>query len=1139
MTKTILFITAALFHLIACNREPSAVADPNDPAGGKPLFSLLPSAQTGIAFRNDLKYDRDFNIYRYRNFYNGGGVATGDVNNDGLPDVFFTSNMGQNKLYLNKGGLKFEDVSEKAGITGKGSWATGVAMADVNGDGWLDIYVCNSGNPRSDEQSGQHFSRENELFINNGATAASSGNAVSFTERAAQYGLADRGLSTHAAFFDYDRDGDLDMYMLNNSFRPIGSFDLRRNLRNTRDSLGGHKLYRNDNGVYRDVSSSAGILGSVIAFGLGVTVGDLDMDGWQDIYVSNDFFERDYLYHNNGDGTFSEQLEKSMRHISAASMGADMADLNNDAYPEIFVTDMLPEPDYRIKTTTTFDSPDRFQFTSSLGYYNQFTRNMLHLNNADGTFSDIACLANVEATDWSWGALMFDMDNDGWKDIFVANGIAQDLTNQDYLMFAADPVVQNEIIGGGEVDFKRLIDSIPSEKQPNYAFHNQHNLSFANRAAAWGLATPSFSNGSAYADLDNDGDLDLVVSNVNMEAFVYRNDANQILKSNHYLKLELRGTGRNTAALGAKVFLRAGGQTFYQEQMPMRGFQSSMDPRPNFGLGAFAKIDTLMVVWPGSNNMTLMTNVSADQILRLNQSDANFPAADLPWLKPGRKPIFEPAPQNADIQWKHQESRFFDWDRDRMLYFQYSTEGPRTAVGDINGDNREDIFICGAAGQAGALLLQRANGTFQESPQPAFQADALHEDVDAVFFDADGDGDNDLYVASGSNETEPLSAGLGDRLYLNNGQGKFARKTDAVPGEKPFATACVKAADWDGDGDVDLFVGMRLLPGKVGVPVGGYLLQNDGSGYFAMLQPDVLKNLGMLTDAMWADIDNDKDPDLVVVGEWMEPSFFRNDPGPAGAGRTFTPLPLTVNGTNTLTGFWRRIAVGDFNEDGRPDFLLGNRGLNSRLKARPGEPLTMFFNDFDNNGTPEQILCRYNSGMLLPYALRGDLVGNLPVLKKKYLHFGDYVNQKMTDIFTPGQMKNAIELRAECLSSGVLLSQKDGHYTFVALPNEAQFAPVFGIAIFDFDGDSHLDAVTGGNFLGSKPEFGYEDADYGLVLKGDGKGGFQPLRSNKTGLRINGEARDLKWINIAGSPTLLIARNNAIPQLFKRTIVVK
>lgn len=1078
------------------------------------LFTLLPSSETGIDFRNDLVYDRDFNIYRYRNFYNGGGVGIGDVNNDGLADIFFSSNMGENRLYLNRGNWKFEDATQKAGVAGKGSWSTGVSMADVNGDGWLDIYVCNSGNPKSAEKAGHTFSRENELFINN--------RDGTFSEKAREYGLDDRGLTTHAAFFDYDKDGDLDAYILNNSFRPIGSFDLRKNLRYTRDSLGGHKLLRNDNGHFTDVSEKAGILGSVIAFGLGVTVGDADMDGRQDIYVSNDFFERDYLYHNNGDGTFSEVLEKEMRHISAASMGADMADINNDARPDIFVTDMLPERDYRIKTTTSFDSPDRFRYTSSAGYYNQFTRNMLHLNNGDGTYSEIACLGGVEATDWSWGALMFDMDNDGWRDIYVANGIAQDLTNQDYLMFASDPVVQQEIVAGGNVDFKRLIDSIPSEKIPNYAFHNNRNLTFTNMADAWGMAQPGFSNGAAYGDLDNDGDLDLVVNNAQMEAFVYRNESDKVLKNN-YLQFELKGEGLNTAAFGAKIFLRAGGQTFYQEQMPMRGFQSSMDPRPEFGLGDIKQVDTVLVVWPTGNKMTLLTHVATRQTLKLSQADANIEQTEIPWLKPAGRPLFQNATAAAAIAWKHRENQFYDWDRDRLLYFLYSTEGPRVATGDVNGDGREDFFICGAKDQPGAVFLQTPEGKFRQSKQPDLDADARCEDVDAVLFDADGDRDLDLYVASGGNEAEPLSPELADRLYLNDGKGYFTREKDAVPAQKPFATGCVRAADLDGDGDQDLFVGMRLLPGKVGVPVGGFLLKNDGKGYFSMEQPPVLKNLGLITDAVWADVDGDGDPDLAVVGEWMPVRIFINTNG---------QLSEADAATGATAGLWKRIAPGDFNGDGLVDFMVGNEGLNTRLDASPEQPLSLFFNDFDKNGTAEQILCRYNGGKLLPYVLRGDLVGEIPSLKKKYLKFRRYANQSISDIFTPEQLKDAIELKAGVLASGVLLNLGKGKFSFTPLPDEAQFAPMYGISIRDYDGDGKLDAVTGGNFLGCKPEFGYVDADYGLFLKGDGKGGFTPVRSLASGLRIDGEVRDIKAIRIGQKQCLLVARNNMAPEIF-------
>ena len=1108
------WIVFGILLLWSCNDAPS-------PSTQKPLFTRLSPAQSGVDFRNDLVYDRDFNIYRYRNFYNGGGVAIGDVNNDGLPDLFFTSNMAKNKLYLNRGNLKFEDVSDKAGISGKGSWATGVAMVDINADNRLDIYVCNSGNPRSDEKTGNNFNRDNELFINNGDGT--------FSEQAAAYGLNDPGLTTHTAFFDYDGDGDLDAYILNNSFRPIGSFDLRRKLRNTRDSLGGHKLLRNNAAqagatTFSDVSSEAGILGSVIAFGLGVTVGDIDMDGKQDIYVSNDFFERDYLYHNQGDGTFSEQLEKSMRHISAASMGADMADINNDAFPDIFVTDMLPEPDRRIKTTTSFDSPDRLRYTQSCGYYNQFTRNMLHLNNGDGSFSEIACLAGVEATDWSWGALMMDMDNDGWRDLFVANGIAQDLTNQDYLMFASDPNVQQAIIGGGQVDFKRLIDSIPSEKVPNYAFKNLKNLRFSNETQNWGLSEPSFSNGSAYGDLDNDGDLDLVVNNANMEAFVYRNEAREQIAEHHFLRLQLRGEGLNTQALGAKVFLRAGGQTLYQEQMPMRGFQSSMDPRPHFGLGNITMIDSVVVIWPGHQKATVLTQVKADQELTLDPSGAQPIGQLMSALFPQPRPLLK----MTDIlfPFQHQENTFYDWDRDRLLYFLYSTESPRSAVADVNGDGLEDIYICAAAGQSGALLLQKPDGNFSATAQPAFQADAACEDSDAAFLDADGDGDQDLYVGSGSNEFEQLSAPLADRLYLNDGKGRFTRKKDALPGEKPFATGCVRPADADGDGDQDVFVGMRLLPGKVGVPVSGFLLLNDGKGFFNMTQPPALKNLGLITDAAWSDLDGDRDPDLLVCGEWMALRAFRNE-GNQLTDATEQWLP------GSTRGLWKRLHVRDLNADGKADFVVGNMGLNTRLDAGAQTPLTLIFNDFDQNGTPEQLLCRYNEGLLLPFNLRGDLLGEIPILKKKYLHYRNYAGQTPEKIFKPEQLQNAVKLEVNELQSGVWLSQANGKWAFAPLPSEAQFAPIFGIAAADINGDGHTDLMTAGNFHGAKPEFGHTDADYGLLLLGDGKGDFKALRSKASGLRLEGEIRDIARVKSGKKTRWIALRNNGAVQAWE------
>ncbi|MBK6930702.1 MAG: VCBS repeat-containing protein [Saprospirales bacterium] len=1115
MKKSLLLSFIALLGWVSCRESDSGVPDQAGPGVDTALFALLPPTETGIHFSNNLpEDDPDLNILKYRNFYNGGGIAIGDVNNDGLVDLFLTANAGPNKLYLNKGAWKFEDIAEKAGVAGKSGWSTGVTMADVNGDGWLDIYVCRAG-PGND--------RANELFINN--------KYGRFSEQARSYGLDDAGLGTHAAFFDYDRDGDLDMYLLNNSARPVGAFDFRQDLRQQRDPLGGHKLFRCDwpdtggHPRFTDVSADAGILGSVIAFGMGVTVGDLDHDGWPDIYVSNDFFERDYLYSNNRDGTFTEKLEQSMRHISASSMGADMADLTNDGYPEIFVTDMLPVRDARIKTTTSFESPDRFRYAAEHGYYNQFMRNMLHLNNGDGTFSEIACLASLEATDWKQGALLFDMDNDGWKDVFVANGVAKDLTDLDYLSYASDQAAQKTT----PEDERLLIAAMPHTPLANMAFQNERDFRFADRSVDWGLAAPGFSNGAAYGDLDNDGDLDLVVNNVNAVASVYRNTAEKRLPNANFLKIELEGAGHNTAAIGAKIFLRAQGQTFYQELIPVRGYQSAVDPRPNFGLGAAGRVDTLLVVWPTGNRATLLTGVPANQTLRLRQQEARHPLQGIPWLLPGRQPFFSPAPDNAGIGWKHRESAFYDWDRDRMLPFLYSTEGPRLATGDANGDGLDDFYAGGAAGQAGALMLQSATGLFYHSLQAAFAVDAGCEDTDAVFLDADADGDADLFVASGSNEAEPLRPELADRLYLNDGHGVFRRKQDAVPESKAFATGCVRAADWDGDGDLDLFAGMRLLPGKVGVPVGGYLLQNDGRGRFVFFQPECMMNLGLITDAVWADTDQDNDPDLLIAGEWMAPRLLRND----GPGSTpFKDISRSA-GLDGLDGLWKRVAAADINSDGLPDFILGNNGLNSRLKARPDAPLTLYFSDFDNNGGPEQLLCRYESGKLLPYASRNDIIGNMPALKKKYLKFRQYASQPVSEIFSGEALAYAIKRTAGTLSSGVLLSRSKGKYTFKPFPAAAQFAPVFGIAVMDINGDGHPDVVSGGNFKGMRPEFGFVDADYGLLLLGDGQGNFRPVFSKDSGLRVDGELRDIRLIRAGGKPVLLLSRNNDTPLIFQ------
>jgi len=631
--------------------------DSTTTANSGTVFQMMPTAETGIDFTNQLDYNKEFNIYTYRNFYNGGGVALVDINADGLTDIYFTANMKKNKLYLNKGNFKFEDITESAGVGGEKSWSTGVSIADVNGDGLLDIYVCNSGDVAGDN-------KQNELFINQGN--------LTFKEEAEAYGLADKGFSTHAAFFDYDKDGDLDVYLLNNSYRAIGSFNLRKNERPKRDPVGGDKLFENVDGKFVDVSEEAGIYGSIIGFGLGVTVGDIDRDGWDDIYISNDFFERDYIYMNNGDGTFREELESQMKSISGASMGADMGDMNNDGYPEIFVTEMLPRTEARFKTKMTFESWDKYQLGVNNGYYHQFTRNMFHQNNGDGTFSEVGRMTGVEATDWSWAPLMSDLDNDGNQDLFVANGIHKDLVDQDYIQYISNDEVKRQLISKDGVDFKEMIDIMPSERIPNYMFSGKGDMQFEEVGSDWGIATPSHSNGSAYADLDNDGDLDLVVNNVNMPAFVYQNQSSQRMKANNYLQIQLVGEGANPFAIGAKVTLKKGDKIFYKEHIPIRGFQSTMDYKLTFGLGLINELDEVVIDWPNGQQST-MAGVKANQLLQAKMADAQAKTQPKGYLKANQK-TFAPIRQLFDYE--HQENAFVDFDIERLLYQMNSNEGP-------------------------------------------------------------------------------------------------------------------------------------------------------------------------------------------------------------------------------------------------------------------------------------------------------------------------------------------------------------------------------------------------------------------------------------------------------------------------------
>ena len=1065
------------------------------------LFTKLDAGETGIDFQNTIFEEEGLNVLNYTYFYNGGGIAVGDINNDGLPDILFTGNMVKNRLYLNKGNFKFENITDKSGVAAMQGWCTGATMVDINGDGNLDIYICRSadGNPER---------RKNLLFINNGD--------LTFTEKAAEYGLADVGYSTQAAFFDYDKDGDLDCFIINHSLQKYTT-GAQENpaLRNQRNPEFANKLYRNDNGHFTDVSVQTGITSNVFTFGLGIAVSDFNNDGWPDVYVSNDFNEPDYLFMNNRNGSFTEQLPKHMDQVPLYSMGMDAADYNNDGLVDLVTLDMLPEDNKTQKMHSGAENFDKFQYLFDKGFYYQYSRNMLQKNNGDGSFSEVGQLAGISNTDWSWSALFGDFDNDGNKDLFVSNGYVKDYTDMDFLKYTMNGVIQARQ-GGPTAVVKDYIDKMPSNEMPNYMFQNNGDQTFTNRAADWGLDQKTVSAGAVYADLDNDGDLDLVINNTNGLAGVYKNNTVTTGKNN-YLKIKLQGDSKNPAGIGSKITLYCGQQQFYQEEFTVRGFQSSVDPVLNIGLGGHATVDSLRIIWPNDHTQT-QTHIKANQLFTLKLNEAvdmwqydtavrknqqNFSTATIPNMV-------------------HQENTFNDFTVQTLLPNYLSRQGPCMAVADVNKDGLEDVFLGGAKGKPSKIYIQTSTGNFRELPQPALIKDSASEDVAAEFFDANGDGAIDLYVGGGGYEFSENDPALQGRLYLNDGHGNFSKKENAIP-PMLISTGCVKAADIDGDGDLDLFVGGRVVPGKYPTSPESNILLNDGRGNFTVATSNLapaLQHIGMVTDALWLDMNKDGQPDLVLAGEWMPIKVFINQKGKlTDASDTYIKF--------ASTGWWNKIYAADMDGDGDKDLIIGNCGLNTQFKCSAKEPMTMYYSDFDNNGSVDPVLCYFINGVSYPAASRDDLTDQLPSLKKKFLNYKDYAVATINDLFTPEQLKNAGVLKAEMMQTIYLENQGEKGFQLHQLPVEAQYAPVYGITSTDVNHDGKEDILLCGNNAWTRIKFGRYEANHGVLLTGDGKNNFTYTPQYKSGLNIKGDVRSLVKVKGKNTSQVLAGINDS------------
>ena len=1076
------------------------------------LFSMMPVSQTGISFENKIADTDTLNILDYLYYYNGGGVAIVDINNDGLPDIYFTSNQGNNKLYLNKGNFKFEDITTKAGVQGKGNWKTGVTIADVNGDGLLDIYVCEVGGYKN-------FKGRNELFINNGD--------LTFAERANAYGLDIQGFNTQAVFFDYDHDGDLDMFLVNHSVHSNQSYG-DSSMRHIKDEAAGDKLFRNDSSAngrkFVEVTTEAGIYSSVVGYGLNVAIADVNNDGWDDIYVSNDFHENDYYYINNHNGSFSEINRNAFGHESRFSMGSAIADMNNDGWEDIITLDMLPADEKILKSSGGDDPLDIYNFKFGFGYYHQYSRNCLQLNVGGGKkFSDIGLYAGIAATDWSWSPLAADFDNDGIKDLFISNGILRRPNDLDFIKFYSTRSADDT---GHSADVT-AINKMPEGKISNYIFKGTDSLKFIDNTILWGINRPGLSNGAAYADLDNDGDLDIVINNINEPATIYRNNTVQQL-TNHFLEIQLKGEAQNKFAVGAKVVIKQNDniQTGYLNAT--KGFESASLQYVHFGTGKDSIIDEVQVLWPDGKSQ-IFNQVKTNQRLTVfYKNSGNTTKLILPDAESSSsKKLFTDITSSIQLPFRHQENNFNDFNVQAFIPHQVSTQGPKVAVADINGDGLEDFFICGAANQAGGLFQQIPSGKFIATNQKLFAADSICEDVNAIFFDADNDGDKDLYVVSGGNELQKEDPSLLDRLYINDGKGNFS-KSNSLPlfyGNKSVATA----ADFDHDGDLDLFIGGRVIAGNYGAVPDSYLLLNDGKGKFSIADESIapgLHTIGMVTDAAWTDIDKDGWPDLVVAGEWMPITIFKNVKGKLINN-------TTAAGLQNTNGLWTTLHVADINNDGAEDLLVGNWGENSKLHATEQYPLKLFTGDLDNNGAMDQVLAIEKNNSYYTFLGKEEIEKQLPALmRKKYLNYSSFAGQTVEEVFGE-KLDHTKKYTASLLSSVLLTNNGKGNFTISKLPMQVQWSPAFTFFTGDFNTDNKTDIIAAGNFYGVLPYEGRYDAGFGNVLLATGAHGFNTLSPIQSGFMAMGEVRDIKKIKLAnGHSCLIIARNNDSPLFF-------